>query len=129
CAPGLLRPVRWGAMWSTPASVAARLAVAGLIVAGRAASAGVAGADPEPTPSPSPAASPSPVASPAPAASPSDSPSASPAPAVSPSPGAPKAVMDKDGIYAVGTDIAPGIYTTAGPVGTGTCYWKRTGNP
>ena len=37
--------------------------------------------------------------------------------------------MDKDGIYAVGTDIAPGIYSTAGPVGSGTCYWKRTGNP
>jgi hypothetical protein len=37
--------------------------------------------------------------------------------------------MDKDGIYAVGTDIEPGIYSTAGPVGNGTCYWKRTGNP
>lgn len=37
--------------------------------------------------------------------------------------------MDKDGVYAVGSDIAPGIYSTAGPVGSGTCYWKRTGNP
>lgn len=37
--------------------------------------------------------------------------------------------MDKDGIYAVGTDIVPGTYSTAGPVGNGTCYWKRTGNP
>jgi hypothetical protein len=25
----------------------------------------------------------------------------------------------------VGTDIVPGTYTSAGPVGSGTCYWKR----
>ncbi len=37
--------------------------------------------------------------------------------------------MDKDGVYAVGSDIAPGIYSSAGPVGDGACYWKRTGNP
>jgi hypothetical protein len=37
--------------------------------------------------------------------------------------------MDKDGIYAVGTDIVPGIYSSGGPIGTGTCYWKRTSNP
>jgi hypothetical protein len=37
--------------------------------------------------------------------------------------------MDQDGTYAVGTDIAPGIYSSAGPVGSGTCYWKRLGNP
>ena len=95
---------------------AARLAVAGLLVAGWAASAGAAGADPEPSPSPSP----SPSASPAPAASPE--PSASPAPA-------PKTTIDKDGTYAVGTDVAPGIYSSAGPVGNGACYWKRSGNP
>jgi hypothetical protein len=29
----------------------------------------------------------------------------------------------------VGTDIAPGTYASPGPIGTGTCYWKRTGNP
>ena len=29
----------------------------------------------------------------------------------------------------MGTDIAPGTYSTAGPIGTGTCYWKRMGNP
>jgi len=23
----------------------------------------------------------------------------------------------------------PGIYTSAGPIGSGTCYWKRTSNP
>jgi hypothetical protein len=33
--------------------------------------------------------------------------------------------MDHDGTYAVGTDIAPGTYSSAGPAGDGTCYWKR----
>jgi hypothetical protein len=37
--------------------------------------------------------------------------------------------MDHDGTYTVGTDIAPGTYSSAGPVGDGACYWKRTGNP
>jgi hypothetical protein len=37
--------------------------------------------------------------------------------------------MDKDGTFAVGSDIVPGTYSTAGPVGNGTCYWKRSGNP
>jgi hypothetical protein len=37
--------------------------------------------------------------------------------------------MDHDGTFAVGSDIAPGIYSSAGPVGDGTCYWKRMGNP
>ncbi|WAJ42745.1 hypothetical protein OK015_15865 [Mycobacterium sp. Aquia_216] len=105
--------------------IAARLAAASLMVAGWAASAAIAGADPEPTPGPTPgqSASPSPAASPAPAASPS----ASPAPA--PPGGPPKTAMDKDGIYAVGTDIVPGIYSSGGPIGNGTCYWKRTSNP
>jgi hypothetical protein len=44
-------------------------------------------------------------------------------------PPAPKTTIDHDGIYAVGTDIAPGTYSSAGPVGNGTCYWKRLGNP
>jgi len=44
-------------------------------------------------------------------------------------PPAPKTTIDKDGTYAVGTDIAPGIYSSAGPVDNGTCYWKRLGNP
>ncbi|CAM4321211.1 hypothetical protein MB901379_02595 [Mycobacterium basiliense] len=51
---------------------------------------------------------------------------ADPEPAPSP---APKTTIDHDGTYAVGTDIAPGTYSSAGPVGDGTCYWKRTGNP
>lgn len=73
---------------------AARFVAAGLLLAGWAAPAGVAGADPEPTPPPGP-----------------------------------KTSIDHDGTYAVGSDIAPGIYSTAGPVENGTCYWKRSGNP
>ncbi|OBG35148.1 hypothetical protein [Mycobacterium sp. E3198] len=49
-------------------------------------------------------------------------------PEPTPPPG-PKTTMDHDGTFAVGSDIAPGIYSSAGPVGDGTCYWKRTGNP
>jgi hypothetical protein len=43
-----------------------------------------------------------------------------------PGPG-PKTTMDHDGTFAVGTDITPGIYTSAGPLGDGACYWKRLG--
>ena len=42
-----------------------------------------------------------------------------------PTPGGPKTTIDKDGTYAVGTDIVPGFYTSAGPVAGGVCYWKR----
>ncbi len=49
-------------------------------------------------------------------------------PQPSPAP-APKTTIDQDGIYTVGTDIAPGTYSSPGPVGNGTCYWKRLGNP
>ncbi|MBV9088631.1 MAG: hypothetical protein JO044_01800 [Mycobacteriaceae bacterium] len=38
---------------------------------------------------------------------------------------APKTSIDHDGTFVVGTDIAPGTYTSAGPVTGGTCYWKR----
>lgn len=30
-----------------------------------------------------------------------------------------------DGTYVVGTDVAPGVYQSAGPVDGGACYWKR----
>ena len=40
-------------------------------------------------------------------------------------PPAPKTAIDADGTYAVGKDIEPGIYASAGPVGDGACYWKR----
>ncbi|OBJ85369.1 hypothetical protein [Mycobacterium asiaticum] len=88
------------------ARTAWRVGAAALLVAGWAASVGVAAADPDPTPAPAPSGSPAP----APAA-------------------APKTTIDHDGIYNVGTDIAPGTYSSAGPVGNGTCYWKRTANP
>lgn len=51
----------------------------------------------------------------------------SPAP-TSPAPppaSGPKTTIDADGTYNVGTDIAPGVYSSAGPVGDGTCFWKR----
>ncbi|HEY2504403.1 MAG TPA: hypothetical protein VGI68_24045 [Mycobacterium sp.] len=99
------------------ASVAARFAAAAL-VGGCAVSAGVAYADPDSTSPPAPS----------PAASPAPSPTDSPSPAASPAPGA-KTTIDHDGTFAVGTDIAPGTYSTAGPIANGTCYWKRTGNP
>src|SRR5258705_7933529 len=40
-------------------------------------------------------------------------------------PPAPKTTIDADGTYAVGKDIQPGNYSSAGPVGDGACYWKR----
>ncbi|TPG37077.1 hypothetical protein [Mycolicibacterium hodleri] len=88
-------------MWVKKAAIAAALLVA---VAGAAP--GVAIADPTTPATPDPAA----PTSVAPAAT-------------------PKTTIDADGIYAVGTDIAPGVYTTAGPVGDGACFWKRVGNP
>lgn len=87
----------------------ARGCAAALMIAGWFGAIGIAAADPDPTPPPSPTAAPAPTGTPA--------------------AGAPKTTIDHDGIYNVGTDIAPGTYSTAGPVGTGTCYWKRTGNP
>jgi hypothetical protein len=44
-----------------------------------------------------------------------------------PAPAGPKTTIDHDGVFTVGTDIVPGIYTSAGPVGDGVCYWKRLG--
>ena len=59
--------------------------------------------------------------------SPSPSPSAEAAPPSedAPPPG-PKTTIDADGTYAVGKDIVPGVYSSAGPTPDGTaCYWKR----
>lgn len=42
-----------------------------------------------------------------------------------PPPPTPKTTIDTDGTFAVGKDIEPGTYTSAGPVGDGACYWKR----
>ncbi len=49
---------------------------------------------------------------------------AEPPPSPPPAP-VPKTVIDRDGTYAVGTDIVPGIYRSAGPVAGTACYWKR----
>jgi hypothetical protein len=77
------------------------VAAAALMLLGWGAAAGLAGADP-PAPPPGPA------------------------PGPPPGPG-PKTTIDHDGTFAVGTDIVPGTYTSAGPLGNGTCYWKRLG--
>lgn len=50
---------------------------------------------------------------------------ASPTPAPGPAPAELKTTIDADGSYAVGKDIAPGVYQSAGPVDGGACYWKR----
>ncbi len=52
---------------------------------------------------------------------------ADPTPSPAPPP-APKTSIDADGTYAVGTDIAPGNYASAGPIPDGACYWKRVNN-
>jgi hypothetical protein len=36
-------------------------------------------------------------------------------------------VMDQDGTFAVGAQILPGVYTSAGPLPGDTCYWRRIG--
>ena len=43
---------------------------------------------------------------------------------VPPPPPGPKTSFG-NGSYKVGTDITPGVYQSAGPVGDGACYWKR----
>ena len=42
-----------------------------------------------------------------------------------PPPPTPKTTLEGNGTYAVGADIAPGTYESAGPVDDGACYWKR----
>jgi hypothetical protein len=102
------------------APVAARFAVAaGLMLAAGGASAGVAGAWPQPTPSPVPPLPSADVAGAGPTSTPS----------TPPRPPGPITTIDHDGTYAVGTEVVPGVYSSAGPVGNGTCYWKRMGNP
>ena len=75
-------------------------------------SAGLAVADPAPAPPPAPGPPPGPP----------------PAPGHGPAPAAAKTTIDKDGVYNVGTDIVPGVYTSAGPIANGVCYWKRLGD-
>lgn len=68
------------------------------MLAGCLAAAPVALAQPEPPPSPDPAPAADELAT----------------------------TIDANGTYAVGTDIAPGVYQSAGPLEDRACYWKRT---
>jgi hypothetical protein len=100
-----------------------RAGAAALIVAGWVGAVGLgfpAAADPDSAPAPAPPG----TSAPAPPGTRAPAPPGAPAAA-----GVPKTTIDHDGTYAVGTDIAPGTYSSAGPVGNGTCYWKRVGNP
>ena len=54
-------------------------------------------------------------------------PAPTPVPTSAPLPG-PLLVIDHDGLYAVGTVILPGVYTSAGPAQGTKCYWKRVGS-
>lgn len=89
----------------------AKAVVAATLIAGCGAFPGIASADPPQPPGPPPG----------PAPGPTESAQAEPA-------SGPKTTIDQDGTYAVGTDIVPGIYSSAGPVGDGACYWKRVNN-
>ncbi len=57
---------------------------------------------------------------------PSPAPSAESAPVPSPV-SSPVEPLIEDGTFAVGTEIAPGVYASAGPVEGETCYWRRIG--
>jgi hypothetical protein len=119
------------------------MATAAFAVALVGAASGVADADPAtPDPAPGPVATgPAPGPTPTgPAPGPTDSsptaavpaatdPAATDPDAPTTPPAVPKTTIDADGTYAVGTDIVPGVYSSAGPIDNGTCYWKRTGNP
>ena len=51
---------------------------------------------------------------------------ADPTPAPPPGPPPqPTASVNGTGTYTVGTDIAPGTYSSAGPIENSACYWKR----
>ncbi|MBY0287813.1 MAG: hypothetical protein K2X52_11755 [Mycobacteriaceae bacterium] len=86
------------------------LAAALLVAAG--VSAAYANAQPSTEPSPAPA--------------PSETPAPDGQPSAEAAPPGPKTTIDADGTYAVGKDIVPGVYSSAGPIPSGTaCYWKR----
>ncbi len=79
-----------------------------------------------PTSAPTPAPTPTPPPTPAPTATPVPTPTPTPVPptptaAPTPTPAGPKTSFG-DGTYRVGTDIAPGLYWTAG---SNSCYFAR----
>jgi hypothetical protein len=66
-----------------------------------------------------------PSSEPAPTPAPTEQPGPDGQPAAAPA--GPKTTIDTDGTFAVGTDIVPGVYSSAGPIPDGTaCYWKRS---
>lgn len=73
-------------------------------------------ADPD-TPTPPPPAEDHGTAGPAPG--PASAGSAAPLPG--------PLAMDHDGTFTVGTQIMPGVYTSAGPLPGDACYWRRIG--
>lgn len=84
-------------------------AVAAAVLAGWWATAPLVQAQPAPPPPPEPA----------PAEALEQPPEPAPAEGL-------ETIIDGNGSYAVGIDIAPGAYESAGPVDDGACYWKRT---
>ncbi len=86
--------------------------MAAAVLAGWWATAPLVQAQPAPPPPPEPA--------PAEALEPAPAEALEPAPAE-----ALETTIDGNGSYAVGIDIAPGAYESAGPVDGGACYWKR----
>ena len=52
---------------------------------------------------------------------------ASPSTPVPVPPAGPVTAIDHDGTFAVGTQIAPGVYSSAGPAEGTKCYWRRIG--
>ncbi len=55
------------------------------------------------------------------------SPESSPGTAAGLSPVSSPVHLIQNGTFAVGTEIAPGVYASAGPVEGETCYWRRIG--
>lgn len=56
-----------------------------------------------------------------------EAPAPDPEPTHTAVPAAGPPAIDHDGSYAVGSEIMPGVYTSAGPTDGGTCYWRRIG--
>ena len=69
----------------------------------------------------------------APAPAPADTtdhgvaPNGAPPPVPGPVGPGPQTVIDHAGIFTVGKDIVPGVYTSAGPLPGDACYWRRIG--
>lgn len=86
---------------------------------------GYAAADPaSPTPAPPSDAA---VAPPGPSVTASDHVAPGGVTAPGPTGPGPTTVIDHNGIFTVGADILPGVYTSPGPVAGDTCYWRRIG--